>query len=87
MLNWPATLNALGIDPASELLHLQQTYQLMKAQLEFFVDLNSARAKLFSDLPVSDMIKRGWLKGVTDVRDRTCKRPCVNFLAYPRRGY
>jgi HTH-type transcriptional regulator / antitoxin HigA len=64
------TLQAvLDIDP-SRLLQLQKGYDLAKAQIEVRIDPGlSTRAALFGDLPVMEMVKRGWLDGVTDVRD------------------
>jgi HTH-type transcriptional regulator/antitoxin HigA len=64
------TLEAvLGINP-EQLLQLQKSYELAKAQLELRLDPGiSTRATLFGELPVTDMIKRGWLDNVTDTRD------------------
>jgi HTH-type transcriptional regulator / antitoxin HigA len=64
------TLQAvLDIDP-DQLLQLQKAYDLAKAQIEVRIDPSlSTRAALFGDLPVMEMVKRGWLDGVTDVRD------------------
>lgn len=58
----------LGV-PAERILALQQKFELAKARLVARPDPNRAtRAHLFGGLPVSDMIKRGWLS-VDDVRD------------------
>src|SRR5438477_5474301 len=59
----------LGID-ADELLKLQASFDLKKAELEFRPDptLNT-RAMVFGDIPVGDMIARGWLKGIDDLWD------------------
>jgi HTH-type transcriptional regulator/antitoxin HigA len=55
--------------PAEQFLHLQKDYDLAMARLISHPDPGlSTRASLFGDLPVSDMIKRGWLIGVDDVR-------------------
>jgi HTH-type transcriptional regulator / antitoxin HigA len=52
----------LDID-ADELLKLQASYELKKAQIEFRLDpALTTRAKIFGELPVADMIARGWLK-------------------------
>ena len=60
---------ALGID-ADALLKLQASFDLKKAQLEFRPDPALAtRAKVFGDLPVAEMISRGWLPGVSDLWD------------------
>jgi HTH-type transcriptional regulator / antitoxin HigA len=65
---------------AEQFLHLQKEYDLAMARLVSNPDPGlSTRASLFGDLPVSDMIKRGWLVGVDDVRqvraveDALCK--------------
>ena len=57
--------------PAERFLALQQRFELAKARLVVRPDPNRAtRAHLFGGLPVSDMIKRGWLD-VQDVPNRT----------------
>lgn len=74
-------LNAvLGIS-ADELLQLQTEHELAKAQLEFRLhpDL-STRAVIFGELPISDMISRGWLKDVTDVRDGKVESALCEFF-------
>jgi HTH-type transcriptional regulator / antitoxin HigA len=59
----------LGIDPV-RLLQLQKEYDLAKAQIEFRVDPNlPTRTAIFGMLPISDMIKRGWLDDVSDIRE------------------
>ncbi|HLY42312.1 MAG TPA: helix-turn-helix domain-containing protein [Terracidiphilus sp.] len=60
---------ALGID-ADQLLKLQASFELKKAELEFRPDpaLNT-RAMVFGGVPVGDMIARGWLKGVDGLWD------------------
>lgn len=55
---------------ASELLTLQASFELKKAQIAFRPNpALSTRAKLFGELPVADMITRGWLYGIHDVWD------------------
>jgi len=55
---------------AETFMELQQVYDLAMARILARPDTTLAtRARLFGELPVSDMIKRGWLKGVNDVRD------------------
>lgn len=55
--------------PATQVLQLQTQYELAKARLVSRPDPSRAtRAKVFGGLPVSEMIKRGWLDAV-DVRD------------------
>jgi HTH-type transcriptional regulator / antitoxin HigA len=56
--------------PAEKFLQLQQEYDLAMARFVSRPDPKLAtRASLFGELPVSDMISRGWLKGVGDVRN------------------
>jgi HTH-type transcriptional regulator/antitoxin HigA len=58
--------------PAERFLKLQQDYDLAMARLISAPDPNLLnRASLFGDLPVAEMIKRGWLPGVIDVRHIT----------------
>ncbi len=60
---------ALSVN-ADELLKLQASFELKKAQLAFRLDPALAtRATVFGDLPVGDLIARGWLRGVEDVWD------------------
>jgi HTH-type transcriptional regulator/antitoxin HigA len=65
---------------AEKFLQLQKDYDLAMARLVSQPNPGlSIRASLYGDLPVSDMIKRGWLIGVDDVRqvraveDALCK--------------
>lgn len=56
--------------PAEEFLDLQKTYDLMTARFTSRPDPGRAtRAQVFGELPVSEMIKRGWLEGVEDVKN------------------
>jgi HTH-type transcriptional regulator/antitoxin HigA len=58
--------------PAEKFLQLQQDYDLAIARIVSRPDPKLAtRASLFGELPVSEMIGRGWLKGVDDVRNVT----------------
>lgn len=48
--------------PAERFLGLQKTYDLAKARIALRPDPQRAtRARLYGDLPVADMIKRGWI--------------------------
>jgi HTH-type transcriptional regulator / antitoxin HigA len=66
---------ALGLSqifnvPPEKFLELQQGYDLAMARIISRPDPSLAiRASLFGELPVSEMIRRGWLKGVDDVRN------------------
>jgi HTH-type transcriptional regulator / antitoxin HigA len=66
---------ALGLSqifdvPPEKFLELQQGYDLAMARIISRPDPALAtRASLFGELPVSEMIRRGWLKGVDDVRN------------------
>ena len=55
--------------PAEDFLSLQKEYDLAQARIVVRPDANRAmRARLFGDLPVTDMIKRGWLDA-DNIRD------------------
>jgi HTH-type transcriptional regulator / antitoxin HigA len=55
--------------PADRFLDLQKVYDLAQARIAFHPDPGRAvRAKLFGDLPISEMIKRGWLDAA-DIKD------------------
>lgn len=54
---------------AEDILSLQKEYELAMARVLSRPDPTLAtRAALFSQLPVAEMVKRGWFKGVTDLR-------------------
>lgn len=56
--------------PAELFLQLQKDYDLAMARLLARPDAGlTIRATLFGELPVSDMVKRGWLPGVTDTKN------------------
>jgi HTH-type transcriptional regulator/antitoxin HigA len=60
--------DVLGV-PAEELLHLQKSYDLHRARYAARPDpARSTRAQLFGELPVAEMIRRGWLD-THDVRN------------------
>lgn len=70
----------LDID-ADELLRLQVSFELKKAQLEFRPDpALVTRALVFGDIPVGDMIARGWLKGVDDLWDSRLNGSLCSFF-------
>jgi HTH-type transcriptional regulator / antitoxin HigA len=70
----------LGID-ANELMRIQTSYELAKAQLEFRPDPGlTVRAQVFSGLPVAEMIKRGWLKGIADIKDTQLESALCGFF-------
>ncbi|SDA10892.1 HTH-type transcriptional regulator / antitoxin HigA [Nitrosospira sp. Nsp18] len=56
--------------PAERFLELQKSYDLALARIASKPDRQRAtRAQVFGGLPITDMIKRGWLSDVNDVRD------------------
>ncbi len=67
--------------PAEQFLDLQKNYELAQARIVTRSDPGRAsRAKIFGSLPVSDMIKRGWLD-VDDMRDfESVKREMLKFF-------
>jgi HTH-type transcriptional regulator/antitoxin HigA len=71
--------SVLDIDP-DELLKLQASFELKKKQLEFRPDpALTTRAKVFGDLPVAEMIARGWLR-VDDMWDSRLNESLCRFF-------
>jgi HTH-type transcriptional regulator / antitoxin HigA len=67
--------------PAEMFIQIQRDYDLAMARLLARPDPGlTSRATLFSELPVSDMVKRGWLKGLTDVRDKDLETALCDFF-------
>ncbi len=68
------------VDP-EQFLALQQKYELAQARITRVPDPDRAdRAALFGDLPVAEMIKRGWLASY-DVRDiKNVQRELTRFF-------
>lgn len=61
--------DVLGVDP-EHLLQLAKSYELAKAKIEAIPDPKiPTRITLFAELPVTDMVKRGWFPGVTDTKN------------------
>jgi HTH-type transcriptional regulator/antitoxin HigA len=74
------TLSELFNVPAENFLQLQQSYDLARARLVTKPDPGrSARAHLFGKLPISEMIKRGWIGG-KDLRDPKVERELARFF-------
>jgi HTH-type transcriptional regulator / antitoxin HigA len=69
-----------GVEP-DQFLELQKSYELAQARIVSVPDPDRAtRAALFGDLPVSDMIKRGWISAY-DVRDtETVEQELIKFF-------
>lgn len=69
--NMALALSELLDVPAERFLELQKSYDLAKARITNIPDPDRAiRAKLFGDLPISAMIKRGWIsaESIRDVK-------------------
>ena len=66
---------------ADRFLELQRKYDLAKARLSVLPDpARSTRARLFGDLPIAEMIKRGWLEA-EDVRNvKVVERALAKFF-------
>jgi HTH-type transcriptional regulator/antitoxin HigA len=59
----------LGVRP-EKFLQLQRRFDLRKARIMARPDpQRTTRANIFGELPIAEMIKRGWLQDVDDVRD------------------
>ena len=68
--------------PAEQFLELQKEFDLATARIAARPDPQRAtRAALFGELPITEMIKRGWLEGVEDVKDvRALESALVKFF-------
>lgn len=67
--------------PPGDFLELQARYDLAMARVVARPDPGLlTRATIFGDLPVSDMIKRGWLKGITDIRQPDVEKALCRFF-------
>src|SRR5207249_675963 len=67
--------------PPGDFLELQARYDLAMARVVARPDPGLlTRATIFGDLPVSDMIKRGWLKGITDIRQADVEKALCRFF-------
>jgi HTH-type transcriptional regulator / antitoxin HigA len=70
----------LGLD-ADELLKLQASFELKKAQIEFRPDPALAtRAKVFGEIPVAEMLARGWLRNVSNLWDSQLNDALCGFF-------
>ncbi len=67
--------------PAERFLELQKIYELAQARITTRPDPARAdRATLFGDLPIAEMIKRGWISAF-DVRDKeNLERELIRFF-------
>jgi HTH-type transcriptional regulator/antitoxin HigA len=64
------SLSAIFDVPAETFLQLQKDYDLALARLVARPDPALAdRARLFGGLPITEMVKRGWLPGVMDIKN------------------
>jgi HTH-type transcriptional regulator / antitoxin HigA len=72
-----------GVEP-DPFLELQKSYELAQARIVSIPDPDLAtRAALFGDLPVSDMIKRGWLKVKSTKDIEGVERELKRFFKVP----
>ncbi|MCG6204576.1 helix-turn-helix domain-containing protein [Rhodopseudomonas sp. HC1] len=70
--------------PAEHFLELQQSYDLSQARLAARHDpVRETRAHLFGKLPVSEMIKRGWINA-KDLKDPMVQPELVRFFGVNR---
>lgn len=67
--------------PPEDFLELQARYDLAVARVIARPDPDlTTRATIFGDLPVSDMIKRGWLRGIADIRQPDVEKALCYFF-------
>jgi HTH-type transcriptional regulator/antitoxin HigA len=65
--------------PAKEFMDLQQSYDLDRARYLSIPDPDRAkRARMYGGLPVAELIKRGWLSDVDNVRDAAKVQAAIN---------
>lgn len=70
--------------PAERFLALQQNYDLAKARITTVPDPSRAtRARLYGDLPVAEMIKRGWITA-DSVKDPAVEAELARFFGVNR---
>ena len=75
--------NVFGV-PAERFLSLQQAYDLNKAKLVSIPDPDlAAKAELFGNLPIGDMIKRGWIKADSVKDVKAVERELKRFFEVP----
>ena len=70
---------------AERLIAIQKSYDLAMARLVSRPNpALASRAKLFGDLPVTEMVKRGWLHGISDIKDvPRLEEAICGFFAVP----
>ncbi len=78
------TLEEVFQVPAERFLELQRSFDLAKARIMARPDPGRAtRARLYGDLPVAEMIKRGWISA-KDVRDPVVEGELARFFGSNR---
>jgi HTH-type transcriptional regulator / antitoxin HigA len=78
------TLEELFGVPAERFLELQRNYDLAEARISVRADpKRSMRAHIFGRLPISEMIKRGWLVA-DDARDPAVSSELIRFFGVNR---
>lgn len=70
--------------PAEKFMDLQKSYELATARIKARPDPSrAARANIFGNLPVGDMIKRGWLRA-KDIKDPAVESELIRFFGANR---
>lgn len=70
--------------PADKFLELQRSYELAQARIVAMPDPARAdRAQLYGDLPITEMIKRGWIEA-KDIRDPKVSIELMRFFGVNR---
>lgn len=71
--------------PAKKFLDLQSSYDLAKARISYVPDSGREnRARLYGDLPVAEMIKRGWISADSIKDTAKVERELVRFFGVNR---
>ena len=72
--------DVFGVE-AERFLELQRKYDLAVARISNKPDrARATRAALFGDLPISEMLKRGWIKSETPQDTKSIERELVKFF-------
>jgi HTH-type transcriptional regulator / antitoxin HigA len=79
------TLEELFAVPAERFLELQKSYDLAKARLTARPDHDRAtRAHLYGELPIAEMIKRGWISAETVRETKKVETELMRFFGVNR---
>jgi HTH-type transcriptional regulator/antitoxin HigA len=71
--------------PAEQFLELQSNFELAKARITHRPDIGRAnRALLYGDLPIAEMMKRGWISAESIKDTKTVENELIRFFGVNR---